>query len=294
MTSVPPHVLEEVAPGLRRIAVRTPTLPPATHTNCYIAGHDRLTVFDPASPWDDEQAVLAGALDALEAQGARVERIVLTHHHVDHVSGAQALQAHLAAGDRTVPIVAHEVTRTLLSGVVPVDGVLADGDTLACDDVRFAVVHTPGHAPGHLVFHDPASGAVVAGDMVAGIGTILIDPVEGDLGDYLDSLVRMQRLDPALLLPSHGPALPEARAVLGFYVAHRHQRTEQIRRALAGLGVATPVDLAPRVYPELPSEALAFGAVQILAHLTWMVRHGLAAHAGDPADLRFEATPATP
>lgn len=269
---------EQVAPGIARVAVRTPTLPPATHTNTYVAGTERWTVFDPASPYDDEQARMWGLL---QAGHGHVERIVLTHHHVDHVSGAEALRAQLASVGQHVPIAAHRVTADLVAGDIAVDELLGDDDVLACAEVQLRCVFTPGHAPGHLVFHDDSSGAVIAGDMVAGVGTILIDPMEGDLGDYLASLARMQRLNPTVLLPSHGPALTEARALLGFYVAHRHQRTTQIHRALQTLGTATPMALAAAVYQELPPQYLAFGAVQVLAHLHWMVAEGMARAVGD-------------
>lgn len=269
---------EEVAPGIARVAVRTPTLPPATHTNTYLAGTGRWTVFDPASPYDDEQARMWGLLRAGHGQ---VERIVLTHHHVDHVSGAEALRGQLAGVGQRVPIAAHRVTADLVAGDIQVDEVLEDDDVLTCAEVKLRCVFTPGHAPGHLVFHDEASGAVIAGDMVAGVGTILIDPMEGDLGHYLASLAKMQRLSPSVLLPSHGPALTEARALLGFYVAHRHQRTAQIHRALQRMGAATPMDLAAVVYKELPPQFLAFGAVQVLAHLNWMVDEGMVRAVGE-------------
>lgn len=270
--------VEQVAPGIRRVAVRSPTLPPATTTNVYVVGEDRLTVFDPASPWEDEQGRLHAALDAL----GKVERIVLTHHHVDHVSGAEALRRHV--GD--VPIAAHPITADLVRDQLRVDELLHEGTPLQAQGVRLDPQFTPGHAPGHLVFQD-GQGAVIAGDMVAGVGTILIDPMEGDLGHYLASLAAMQRRAPALLLPSHGPVLPEAVAVLGFYVAHRHLRTEQIRAALEREGGADPLTLVPRVYgTALDPAAWPFAAVQILAHLRWMEAQGMVVHRGDTWSLR--------
>jgi glyoxylase-like metal-dependent hydrolase (beta-lactamase superfamily II) len=116
--------------------------------------------------------------------------------------------------------------------------------------------------------------------MVAGVGTIVIDPAEGDLQDYLDSLERMRGLGAERLLPAHGPVMPHADAVLSFYVAHRHQRTDQVRTALVRLGASTPQELAPAVYPELDPRMLPVAAMQILTHLRWLDRHGLA-RAGD-------------
>ena len=238
-----------------------------------MVGRARLTVIDPASPWEDEQGRL---LEALDATGAAVERIFLTHHHPDHVGGAMALQAALAARGRRAPIAAHPVTAALLRGTVEVDELVHDGDEVCCDDVALAAMHTPGHAPGHLVLADAASGLCIAGDMVAGIGTILIDPVEGDLGDYLASLERMKGLGAERLGPAHGPVLPNAELVLSFYVAHRHQRTAQIAEALRRLGEASVEELVAAVYAEVPREAWPLAAVQVSAHLRWMLANGMA------------------
>ena len=88
---------------------------------------------------------------------------------------------------------------------------------------------------------------------------------------------------PAALLPSHGPVLEHADQVLAFYIAHRHQRTEQIRTALHHLGTASPQQLAPVVYPDLPAQAHPIAAVQILAHLRWLREHGRTASSDDEA-----------
>jgi glyoxylase-like metal-dependent hydrolase (beta-lactamase superfamily II) len=140
-------------------------------------------------------------------------------------------------------------------------------------------VHTPGHAPGHLVLS--GGGWIVAGDMVAGVGTIVLDPSEGDLQDYLDSLERLRTLGADRLLPAHGPVMPHADAVLSFYVAHRHQRTDQVRGALVRLGASRPDELAPAVYPELDPRMLPVAAMQILTHLRWLGAHGLAREVGE-------------
>ena len=264
------------APGIHVVPVRTPTLPPATHTNTYVVGEGRLTVFDPASPWEDEQQRLARVLEDREATGERVERIVLTHHHGDHVGGAEALRARFSRDGRSISIAAHAETAARVGAHIRVDAILADGQSIDCGGRTLQSAFTPGHAPGHLVFVDRDSGAVVAGDMVAGVGTILIDPIDGDLGLYLASLERMKGLAPSVLLPAHGPPLTNAVALLSFYIAHRHQRTEQVRSALDRLGSASPADLVPAVYPHLAPEAHFVAEVQITSHLLWMVAHGLA------------------
>jgi len=263
-----------VAPGIRVLPVRTPTLPPATHTNVYIVGEGELTVVDPASPWPDEQELLASEIELRVARGERLRRIVLTHHHDDHVGGALDLRERFATPAAPVPIVAHRRTAELVGGLV--DDLVEHAQLLDCGGRELKVHHTPGHAPGHLALHDAASGAVLVGDLVAGVGTIVIQPEDGDLQDYLDSLEAVRRLEPSILLPGHGDPLAQADAVLSFYVAHRHQRTEQVRASLDRLGAASPEDLVPLVYPELGPADLPVAASQILTHLQWMGRHGLA------------------
>ena len=271
--------MKTVAPGISVVPVRTPTLPPATHTNTYIVGQGSLSVFDPASPWEDEQERLAQALRQRLEQGERIERIVLTHHHNDHVSGAIALRDHFSSPQSPIPIAAHPVTARLVADHIRVDEHW-EASVQECGGRRIQPHFTPGHAPGHLVFQDQDSGAVIAGDMIAGIGTILIHPSEGDLGHYLASLDLMREIDPTVLLPAHGEAMPAADAVLAFYIAHRHQRSDQIRTALDTRGAASPAELAPIVYAEVPPSVHPIAALQITSHLLWLEKHGLVKKAG--------------
>lgn len=260
------------APGIQVVAVRTPTLPPATHTNCYLLGEGELCVVDPASPYEDQHQLLATEIARRRARGEGLHSILLTHHHHDHVAGAQALQQQLREEGLEVPVLAHPATAEQVE--IRVDRPLQAGDELCVGGRRFDVHHTPGHAPGHVVLHDRDSQAIVAGDMVAGIGTILIEPGDGDLGDYLASLQAMRGLDGGCLLPAHGPVLPHADEVLAFYIAHRHQRSAQIQQALDEHGASSPAELVPRVYTELPPAAHPIAAIQILAHLRWLAEHG--------------------
>lgn len=268
--------MESVADEITVVPVRTPTLPPATHTNCYVVGTQRLTIIDPASPYPEEQAKLALYLKKRFEDGEFVERIVLTHHHGDHVGGVEALRRFCKVQGMQPPVLAHEITKSLLASTIGVDETITDKDVISCGSRMLQAHFTPGHAPGHLVFQDLKSKAIIAGDMVAGVGTIVIEPHEGDLGLYLQSLQHMRDLNPAVLLPAHGPPMAQADAILAFYIAHRHQRTEQIRAALAKLGNASPLQIAPIVYHDIPVEVHILAARQIHTHLRWMREHGIA------------------
>ncbi len=233
-----------IRPEIALFPLRTPTLPPATHTNCYVAGTRRLAVFEPAAGDPAEQQRLDAWLDRRIAEGARVECVVLTHHHGDHVGGV----AHLA-GRLGVPVVAHRETAALVD--FPVDRLVDQGDVLDLGDVVFDVHHTPGHAPGHLCFVDRRTGSAIVGDMVAGVGSILIEPGDGDMATYLASLARLRELGPSCLLPSHGPVIGGARAKLTEYIEHRLDRERQVVEALAQ-GPADLATLTQRVYTDVP------------------------------------------
>lgn len=269
----PPPPAGDAAPGVRVQPLRTPTLPPAAHTGCYVVGAatgaGELVVVDPASPYPDEQASLDAWLDAEAAAGRRVAAIALTHHHGDHVGGAAHLAARVGA-----PVVAHPETARRLAGVVRVDRTIDDGDELAAGDVVARAVHTPGHAPGHLCF--AVGDALICGDMVAGVGTILVDPSEGDMREYLGSLARMQALAPRLLLPAHGPVITDAAGKLREYVAHRLMREARIAAALADAGAATASALVARAYDDTPRPLWPLAERSLVAHLIKLERDGRA------------------
>ncbi len=290
-----PHEPFGAQRGVHVVPLRTPTLPPATHTNCVLLGTGAdVVVVDPASPYADEQERLTSLLSA---RGATVRAIWLTHHHGDHVGGATALAEALG-----VPVRAHPATARRLQGHVAVDEDLLHGDVEEWDD-GFAVeaLHTPGHARGHLAFRDPATRLVVAGDLVAGQGTIVIDPPEGDMADYLATLGTLVRDGIGAVVPAHGPLIGDGEAKLLEYIAHRMQREEQVAAALAGRGDSggRAIDLVPGVYPEVPGMFHPLAARQVLAHLLKLEAEGKVGRTdgstgvpGTPVYMAFGGTPA--
>lgn len=271
--------LWKLAAGIELCPVRTPTLPPATHTNCYLIGSDEIVVVDPASPYDDERAALDDVVDSLASEGRRVVEIWLTHHHYDHVAGAAYLAERLG-----VPVAAHAETASRVAGRVEVTRILEDGDTIdlaGTSPRRLRAVFTPGHAPGHMCFYEEHTGFLVAGDMVAGVGTIVVEPSEGDMARYIESLRVMKRLDPRVVLPAHGPAISGPQARLDFYIEHRLWREQRVVDALVARSPATSEQLVELAYDDVPAKIHPLAERSLIAHLVKLQGEGRAVRDGE-------------
>ena len=255
-----------VAPGIHVLALRTPTLPPAAHTNVYLVGPEAgpVAVVDPGSPYPEQQAILDRVLEALPPAA-----ILLTHHHGDHVGGATAL-----AERWSVPIAAHAATARRLAGRVTVTQIIEDGETA----YGATAIATPGHAEGHLCY--AVGDAIVAGDMVAGIGTILIDPSEGDMAIYLASLERLLARPQMALLPAHGPMIPDGHGKLREYLSHRRLREAKVVAAL-GDEPRPLAELVGAVYSDTPRALWVLAERSLLAHLVKLAREHRATNVGD-------------
>ena len=247
--------------------VRTPTRPPATHTCCYLVYNSReILIFDPGSPYEDEQQALAACIDEMIAEGRTVREIILTHLHPDHVGGVNALKAHLG-GD--VPVAAHAQTAEGLTDV-HVDRFINDNDVITLDGeprIRLRALHTPGHALGHLCFHDDDRGVLMTGDNIVGLGSVLIDPPQGNMRDYLDSLERMRSLpNLTVLFGGHGPAIATPYQKIDEYISHRLQREKQILEAVRA-GLTDPKEIVARVYTDVSPKAHTMAERAVIAHL---------------------------
>jgi glyoxylase-like metal-dependent hydrolase (beta-lactamase superfamily II)/8-oxo-dGTP pyrophosphatase MutT (NUDIX family) len=264
----------EFVPDVFMIPLATPTLPPATHTNCYLVGSRDFLVLDPGSDDPEEIARLLRHVRRREAStGGRAAGVVLTHHHVDHVGGAAAV-----AGELGVPVRAHAETWRRWGG----GGGLAaerrielrDGETIELDGgERLRVLHTPGHAAGHVALRDDPTGTLFAGDLVSGVSTILIDSAPGSLDAYLESLERIRDSGATTLFPAHGPPLISPAKAVQRVIDHRAEREGRILDAVRE-GATSLDEIARRAYADTPDAPPGLASAQTAAHLERLERRG--------------------
>jgi glyoxylase-like metal-dependent hydrolase (beta-lactamase superfamily II)/8-oxo-dGTP pyrophosphatase MutT (NUDIX family) len=267
-------------PDVQLLPLHTQSLPPTNYTSAVLIGRDPAYLIDPGTGDAREQQKLFAALDVQQAAGRRIAAVVLTHHHPDHVGAANAC-ARRSGG----PVWAHALTAQALKDKVAVDRELADGDRLDLGTAasgrpwHLEAVHTPGHAPGHLIFHEPHYGVLIAGDMVSTLTSVVIAPPEGDLAQYLESLRRMQQIECRLLIPAHGSPTARPRQFLEECVTHRAVREDQLRTAL-GPNPRTVAELAEEMYQGLSTELMRLAELQTLAGLQKLEREGRARDCG--------------
>jgi endoribonuclease LACTB2 len=270
-TNLGPLRRVEMRPGVVMFPLLTHTLPPASTTNAYLLGTHDCVLVDPGASSGRELDRLEAALAAArERLGRKVTAIWLTHHHPDHVGGVERLRASLG-----MPVLAHPLTAERLGARgMRVDGELQDGQRVVLGgDFPVLVVHTPGHARGHLCFLEEDQRSLLCGDMVSGVSMIVVDPPEGDMDDYLTSLEKLESLEPNTLFPGHGPAIKDAAAKLREYRRHRLWREQRILEAWTA-GQRQAGEMLPSVYDDVPQQAWPLAERQILAHLERLRRQG--------------------
>jgi glyoxylase-like metal-dependent hydrolase (beta-lactamase superfamily II) len=230
-------------------------------TNTWLIAEPGSAVAVVIDPGPADESHLQRICAIAERNGQRVADIVLTHRHFDHSQGAPRLAELTGA-----PVRAVDPGHRLGS-----EG-LAAGDVVGSGGCELRVIRTPGHTSDSVSLQLPADGVVLTGDTVLGRGTAVIAE-DGSLGDYLDSLRRLRELAAATeltaLLPGHGPLLADPAGVLDFYLAHRAERLDEVRAALAA-GDQNPAEIVARVYAAVDQSLWPYAQSSVRAQLSYL------------------------
>ncbi len=184
-------------------------------TNCFICHENgEAAIIDPACYEDHE---VAEVLNYIEANGLTVRHLLLTHGHIDHIFGCQAMVDafgmgfHMHASDE--PLLEQAPAHSQMFGApmalppMP-EKHLKEGDTIELGNSTWNVIHTPGHSPGSVCFVDEANGFVIAGDVIFSDSIGRTDLWQGSLPTLMKSIFqKLMVLDDGVkLYPGHGPA----------------------------------------------------------------------------------------
>lgn len=256
----------EIARGIRRMVAPNPSMMTGPGTNTYLFGVEEVAVLDPGPRLRNHVD------DICDKAGAPIRWILATHTHPDHSPGVELLA---------------EKTGAEVLGMAPVAGehqdtsfqptrLLADGDSLQTDEFTLKAVHTPGHASNHLCFLHAASNWLCTGDHVIDGSTVVINPPDGNMRDYLRSLEHVKALRPEALLPGHGEKIDEPNRAIDWIINHRLEREAKVLRALIANPSLTAGELVPHIYQDVPARLYAWAERSLLAHLIKLEADGAA------------------
>jgi glyoxylase-like metal-dependent hydrolase (beta-lactamase superfamily II) len=230
-------------------------------TNTWVIAEPGSSAVVVVDPGPQDEGHLRQVLDLARAGDRHVAQIVLTHGHADHSAGA-ARFAELSGA----PVGALDPALRLgTEGYGP-------GDVINAAGCELRVVATPGHTADSLSLLLSADGGLLTGDTVLGRGTTVIAN-DGSLGDYLRTLDELRALtDNAglrVLLPGHGPLLSDPAGVLDYYIAHRKERLDQVRGAMAA-GAQTPAEVVAIVYADVDRALWPAAELSVRAQLDYL------------------------
>ncbi len=241
-------------------------------TNTYLVGRRQPILIDTGAGVDGYVPLFE---DYLKQRGwPRPERVILTHRHRDHLGGV----AHLRERFPGLP-----VAKMIFKDSDLPDGIadLRDGEAILGDGVTLIAIHTPGHASDHLCFYLREERALFTGDLILAGSTTVIPEEDGDLGQYMDSLRRVQALGVERIYPAHGPVIEDAPAKIQEYIEHRMLRERQILDVL-GIGASTIPDMVKVIYADIPTMLHKMAGQSVHSHLKKLRQEGRVAEESVP------------
>ena len=264
--------------NVQRLTAPNPGVMTGPGTNSYLVGDpdSGYIAIDPGPADDDHLQRL------WRAAGGHITHIVCTHSHPDHSPGAKPLQAMCKTPPPILGLASHPTARAA-SAFTP-DRELADGERIVVQGRDGAhtlrVVHTPGHAANHLCLVLEEDGLLFSGDHVLNGSTTMIDPPDGNMGDYIDSLDKLSAACDThgieFILPAHGYVLGFAKQAIAHLKAHRLKREAKVVAAMRAKPDGTPEEWVPLAYDDVPPRMWPLAQRSLLAHAQRIEALGLA------------------
>lgn len=255
-----------LTPGIRRLIAPNAGMMTGPGTNTYLLGEKEIAVVDPGP------AIGTHIQEIVDVAAAPIRWILVTHTHPDHSPAAMALAK--ATGAEVLGIPAPQ-GRHQDQTFVP-DRILADGDSFATDEFELEIVHTPGHASNHLCYLHAQCRWLFTGDHIINGSTVVIDPPDGSMSDYIQSLQKLKTMQIDALAPGHGAVLENVQEALDWIISHRLQRECKVVEKLKAHPATSLAELVVHVYDEVDASLHTLAERSLLAHLLKLERDGRA------------------
>jgi len=241
-----------------RLTAPNPGLMTGPGTNTYIVGG--VAVIDPGPAIDSHIEKIL--------QFKSIKWILCTHTHLDHSPAAAALKASTGAKILGRPAPAGQ------DAAFKADFVLENGQRVDLGEISLRAIHTPGHASNHLCYLLEETRMLFTGDHVMQGSTVVINPPDGDMRAYLQSLERLLGEDIAIIAPGHGYLIGAPHKELRRLIAHRLNRERKVVAALVRLEHPSLDEMLPFVYDDVPERVHRVAARSLTAHLEKLVADG--------------------
>ncbi len=282
MSKIPPKpwptgLADQVEPLVTRVLAPNPSPYTYTGTQTYVVGETGgpdCAVIDPGPDEAEHiEAIIAAVADR------KIIAIMCTHTHRDHSPAAAPLAAKTGAPIvGCAPLVLNSDLPRSDEAFDPTyepDRVLEDGEQMRGTGWTLTAVATPGHTSNHLCFALEESGALFTGDHVMGWSTSVVIPPDGDMGDYMASLEKLQAREDKTYHSAHGAAITKPKQLVRGMIGHRRQRENQILRLMGER--ARPVEeFIPDMYKGLDERLIGAAEMSVTAHLLDLEKRGLA------------------
>ena len=281
--------------------------------NAYLVEGSPVTLVDTGFNSPQGQNALRLTLASRELFLESIERILVTHGHPDHYGMVALIQESSGA---TVYFPAHEIKRVidpemlirtgrlLVEAGMPLEMLFEmnkqrgrqpgprvdrdkvvpvhDGDRFDCGDFELIAYDMPGHTGGHVVYWEPQTRTMFAGDQLLPktspnplLEPSLDDPEERrrSLKDYLSSLHKMAALEPTLVYPGHGDPVTEPAELIASTIEHHEKRKVEVAGYLGAEG-QTPFQIAEAMFPHKMEQEAFLAVSEVIAHLDLVVDDG--------------------
>lgn len=260
----------KLSPHVIRVTAPNPSVMTGPGTNTYLVGggvSNEWAVVDPGPNLPEHVEAV------LHASPGPIRWILATHTHHDHSPAAAPLKQHTHA-----PVMGRVAVHPhKQDGSFTPDRVLEHGERLAiAPGVTLRVLHTPGHASNHLCYLLEEEKTLFTGDHLMQASTVVINPPDGDMAAYLESLRGLLEEDIEWLAPGHGFLMAQPQRVVQGVIEHRLKREAKVLASLRAHGPATLEQLLPHAYDDVDRRLLPVASRSLLAHLDKLRAEGLA------------------